>query len=363
MVIRRFSWALLSLVLTATPVLAQTPVEPQLHHAPVSVAEAHTPVAIRAEIDHPELVRRALLVYRIGSEPSFREVEFLRASEGPYVAIIPEEQVQAPTLAYTIEIERVDGARVSVFASRQAPHGVSIPEDLTDMRERALYERLDGQRSVAKLSAEYVSFGKTDSFDPVTGEPRDVSDRYFRIEGSYTYRPMRIVTEFGVRGGTLRGSSPVPPRELAAGQSEDDRFDVGLDYGGPRVRFRFHDLVHADGELVVGLTELGFSWGGGGAILIGDAYGSKLTLGFESLQLFGTRFFSRMDVVAADGVILGPMIEVTNMPSAEKYGVRLLGEVMFELGYGFGVAVRGGYQARDATSGGPSVGATLAYAF
>jgi hypothetical protein len=57
------------------------------------------------------------------------------------------------------------------------------------------------------------------------------------------------------------------------------------------------------------------------------------------------------------------VIEVTNMPSAEEYGVRLLGEVSFELAGGFSLAARGGYQARVANSGGPSGGATLSYAF
>jgi hypothetical protein len=336
--------------------------EPRLHHAPVSTADAHEALAIRAEIDHPELVRRALLVYRIGTEPGFREVEFLRASEGPYVAVIGADQVAWPALAYTIELEHLDGRRTSVFATREAPQRVVVPEDLMDIRERALYQRLGGRRSVVSASGEYVSFGESDALDSA-GQPTEVDDRYYRIEGSYTYRPLRIITEFGVRGGTLRGKAPVPVREPPPGASEDERFDVGLDYGGPRVRFRLADFVHTDGELVVGITEQGFSWGGGAAVLIGDPYGAKLTLGFESLQVFGTRLYSRMDLVAFEGVIVAPVIEVTNMPSAEEYGVRLLGEVSFELAGGFSLAARGGYQARVANSGGPSGGATLSYAF
>ena len=97
--------------------------------------------------------------------------------------------------------------------------------------------------------------------------------------------------------------------------------------------------------------------------MLGDPYGSKLTLGFETIQVFGTRFFSRMDVVASDCIIVAPIIEVTNMPSADQYGVRLLGEVAVEVGGGFSAALKGGYQARAATSGGPSGGATLSYAF
>lgn len=360
----------LALLLTPVSVLAQAApasapevVEARLHHAPVSVAAAHEPLEIPAEIDHPQLVRRAVLLYRVGAEPDLREIELARASAGPYVAIVPAEHVRWPSLEYAVELELTSGQRVAVFASRAAPHRVQVPEDLADVRERVLYERLGGRRSVFAASAEYVSFGSSRTVDAVSGQPTTVDDRYYRVEGSYTYRPMRLVMEFGVRGGSLRGKAPVPVRELAPGQSRDEQFDVGLDYGAPRVRFRASDVVHLDCELVVGFTEVGFSWGGGGALLIGDPYGERLTLGFESLQDFGARMYSRVDLRAAEGLRVAPIIEVTNMPSAEKYGVRLLGEISLELGSGFGVAVRGGYQARVSTSGGPSGGALVSYAF
>jgi hypothetical protein len=129
------------------------------------------------------------------------------------------------------------------------------------------------------------------------------------------------------------------------------------------VRLRLHDMVHIDGELLAGATEVGFAGGGGGRLLLGDPYGSKLTLGFEAVQVFGNRFYSRVDAVVVPGVTVAPIVEVTNAPSAEHYGVRLLGEVGLDLGAGVGLAVRGGYQARNFTSGGPSAGATASYAF
>lgn len=331
---------------------------PHVHHAPVSVAPAHEPLRIRADIEHPELVRRALVVYRT-PDGKLHEVEFLRASEGPYVAEIPENDLIAPSLSYTIEIEPVTGTRIAAFASRQDMFQVSVPEELMDLRERALAERLGQRRSVFFGSADWVSFGDSEA----RGGADNVSDNYYRIEGGFTYRPLRLITEFGVRVGVVRGTAPVPQRELVPGQSESDRYKVGLNYAAPTVRFRLHDQVHLDGELLGSVTEVGFSAGGGAAILLGDPYGSKLTLGFESVQVFGNRFYSRMDVVAAPGLTVAPVIEVTNMPSAEQYGVRLLGEVGFDLGAGWGVALRGGYQARNFTSGGPSAGATTSYAF
>jgi hypothetical protein len=352
----KWRYLLLGLVLTGR-VAAEEAVA-RVHHAPVSVAEAHQPLRIRAEIEHPELVKRAVVVYRT-PDGVLREVEFLRSSAGPYVAEIPANQLIAPSLSYDIELETTAGQRVAAFASRTEMHSVSVPEDLMDMRERALLQRLGERRSVFHGSGDWVSFGDSDA----RGGAESVNDSYFRIEGGYTYRPLRLITEFGVRAGVVRGTSPVPQRELQPGQDESDRYDVGMDYGGASVRFRLHDVVHLDGMLVLGATEVGFAGGGGGQLLLGDPYGTKLTLGFEAVQVFGNRFYSRLDAVVVPGVRFAPIIEVTNAPSAERYGVRLLGELALELGGGVGVAVRGGYQARNFTSGGPSAGATASYAF
>jgi hypothetical protein len=129
------------------------------------------------------------------------------------------------------------------------------------------------------------------------------------------------------------------------------------------VRLRLDDIVHLEAEFLTSVTETGFSVGAGGALLLGDPYGSKLTLGFESIQVFGSRIWSRMDIRASDRVLVSPIVEMTNMPHADKLGVRLLGEVTGQLGSGFSASLRGGYQARVATSGGPSGGASLNYAF
>ena len=68
-------------------------------------------------------------------------------------------------------------------------------------------------------------------------------------------------------------------------------------------------------------------------------------------------------MVASDRVTVAPVVEVTDMPHAENFGVRLLGELGFALGGGFGAAIRGGYQARRWTEGGPGLGVNLSLAF
>ena len=51
------------------------------------------------------------------------------------------------------------------------------------------------------------------------------------------------------------------------------------------------------------------------------------------------------------------------MPHADTAGVRLLGELTYDLGAGFGIVVRGGYQARVFASGGPAGGGALTLSF
>lgn len=328
---------------------------PRLHHAPRSTAEVGEPLEIGAVIDHADRVKRALLLYR--AETGTAEIAFQRSGDAelPWVAVVPASAVRAPSLAYAIEIETTSNERLPVFASRASPHPVAVLDAAEDAREGALLARLGGRRSVVQAGGDYVSFG-TSTAD-VAGERRNVADRYFRTEGSYTYRLLGTVSEFGLRAGVVRGRSLVP------GEVDPSKYDVGLNYGAPRVRLRAADWLHLEGELLISVTEVGFSMGGGGAVIFGDAYGSRLTVGGEGIEVFGARGYTRLDVVASRWLTVAPVVEVTSMPHADQAGVRLLGEAGVALGGGFRLDVRGGYQARSFERGGPSVGGGLAYAF
>jgi hypothetical protein len=338
---------------------------PALHHAPRVTARLAEDITIDAVIDRPDQLKRALLVFRGGGTQG--EVDFERSSAVlGYVAVIPAAAVRAD-LAYSIELETTSGERLPVFATRALPHPVTVLDTPQDREEAALLARLKGRRSVVQSSGEYANFGSLTTIVPATpatgGRPgtpqqqRTVRDEYYRIEGSYTYRLLGTISEFGIRAGVVRGRSVVP------GEIDPAKYEVGLNYGAPRVRLRAEPWLHFEGELLTSVTEVGFSVGGGGAVLLGDPYGSKLVLGFESIQVFGSRGYSRLDVVASSRVIVSPIIEVTNMPHADTAGVRLLGEAAVDVGAGFRVDVRGGYQARSFNQGGPTLGGGLGYAF
>jgi hypothetical protein len=352
------------LALVAAPRLAMAD-EPNVHHAPLTTVAEHEPITVTASIDRPDLVKRALLVYRHGS--AVDEVAFARSALGapPYLAVIPPNDVARPYISYAIEIERLDGARVPVFASRQAMQPVEVVGDYVDAKEEALLARLHGRRFVVSGEGEYVYFGSTPALvctaNCTTGTPQltaqNIRDSYYRVEGGFTYRMLRTVSEFGIRGGVYRGTSVV------LNETDSSKYNVGLNYGAPWVRLRANDFLHLEGEFLTSVTEVGFSLGGGAAVMLGDVYASHLTLGFEGIDVFGVRGYSRFDVVPVPRFLVAPTIEVTNMPHASQAGVRLLMDIGVDLGAGFRATVRGGYQARAFASGGPSAGGSLSYAF
>jgi hypothetical protein len=321
------------------------------------------PLAERADHRDMDGFASAMVLYRTRGQKRFHEIELSRATDGPYLAEIPAEHVEAPALEYTIELVRKDDKRVPIFASRRKPHRVLVPRDGMDRIEEMAARRVDDRRSVFAATGEYVSFGRSSVvIDTAAGpESHTVNDRYWRVEGSYTYRPLRTVSEFSFAAGAIRGSAP--SSDVVPGQDDSHRFNVGLNYGATRVRFRMADWFHVDGSLLASVTELGFSVGTGSALHIGRPYGNKLILGFEAIQAFGVRIYTRLDFMAHPQVKLSPIVEVTNMPSADAFGLRLLGELGVDIGWGMSASARGGYQARDATSGGPSGGGSLAYAF
>lgn len=334
----------------------------RVHHAPVSTALAGQDIEIAAVIDNPHLVREARLVYR-GSSGKAAAAPFRRGDSGKYVAVIPAAQVAPPLIGYAIEIEGVDGQRSDAFAAPATLHPVQVTKDRADVREEKLERKVEGRRSVVSSSGEYVSFGRTteepDCGAATTCDPVVVDDQYWRVEGKYTYRPLRTIAEFSIRGGVVRGTSVGADRRQQ---------EVGLNYGAPSVRFRMADSWHLEAEGLASITEVGFSLGCGSSLLIGDPYGSKFVGGFEVIgfsrdKYFGSRFFSRVDIAAHERVVVAPIIEISDFPHADRFGVRLLADATAAIGGGFSAGVHGGYQARDAASGGPTLGGRLALAF
>jgi hypothetical protein len=240
-------------------------------------------------------------------------------------------------------------------------HEVTVQADIADDRERSMLARLDGRRSVLQASAEYAYFGAALGVpldaNGVAGQPMNVRDEFWRADGSYTYRILRRVTEFGIRAGAVRGSAAVQNAK------DPKEYSVGLNYAAPRLRFRLVDWLHADIEGLTSVTEVGFSVGGGGALIIGDPIGNHLTVGGEGIQVFGGRGWVRYDAVLTPRFQLAPQVEVTTMPHAGSPGVRLLLDTRMALGRGFALTLGVGYQARAFDRGGATLRTNVELAF
>ncbi|MEO8183709.1 MAG: hypothetical protein ABI895_33170 [Deltaproteobacteria bacterium] len=351
--------------LPSAPV-APSPAQPSLLHTPVSTAVEGEPLELVVEYSHPEGLRQALLLYRAPSERQFHELPFRRSARA-YSTTVSATEVRSG-LEYLIELELASGERRSGFASRAAPFGVQVQLGKDDADERAAARRLNERRSLTSFQGEWVTFGKSGEraaavppFEPGMGLPVTVApsaraDDYYRLEASYAYRPLRFVNEFGVRLGLVRGASP---RDVGDSGSPD----VGLNYAAPWLRLRLDDVVYTTAHVVTGVTEVDFSLGAGLELTLGDPYGASLELGFENIEGFGSRFFTRLNILASDRVRVSPIIEATDMPNARNYGVRLLSELGWQVTPELGLALRGGYQARAAVSGGVSLGAAASLGF
>jgi hypothetical protein len=355
------------------PGAAAEEARPRAHHAPVTVANEAEPIVIEASFEHPELVRSAVVVFQ--PQGGAQSAAPFERGALAYVATIPASAVRAPGIGYTIEIEHTDGRRIAAYGTRAELSPIQVAEDRDDARRNADLRRLGNRTSIASASAEYVAFGNTQGTRALpcaegaegcaagTSQVPSVQDQYYRVEVGYTYRPLTTIAQFSLRGGVIRGTSLVPTDTL-----DYEKYEVGINYGAPTVTFRLSDSWHLETELLASITEVGFSVGAGSALLIGDPYGTRLALGFETIGIdpdtyFGSRFYTRLEIVATERVTLGPGVEVTDNPHAESFGVRLLAAGNVDLGRGFGVSARGGYQARKSTSGGPSFGGGLYLAF
>jgi hypothetical protein len=276
--------------------------------------------------------------------------------------VIPKEHTTGALVSYAIEVDSVGGGRAPLFASRERMQDVTLLKDEADVAETEFLRSIEGRRSVVSAQGEIVRFGSTTATvgDGAANGPRrteEVADQYYRFEGAYTYRLGKVVSEFGIRFGIVRGRSIVP------GEVDPGKFDVGLNYGSPRVRLRATDFLHFDAEFLTSITEVGYSVGGGGAVLLGDPYAMHVAFGVEGIQVFGVRGYTKVRLPLGTRVALTPSVEISNMPHADKAGVRLLGDLDVRITRGLAVGARLGYQARVFDTGGPTAGLGASYAF
>lgn len=286
-----------------------------------------------------------------GGEPV--SVAALRA-EGGYRAELPARVVAPPGFSYFVIERLADGSERPVFASKSAPHPVrvtylpEVEDELERLRARA------GERSSVLLSAEGVDYGDRQ----LRGQT--FHDRYYRLEAGYAYAFLSRVESIRLSLVRVRGEAALFGETLPAMALPTE---PGIDYGRAEIALNATDWLRLRSSLLLGASQRGFEYGGGGAISLGDPRGVNLDLGAEGITTLGTTVWVRLGFPAHPRVPMGAAIEVSSFPLGEDAGVRLL----YDVGYRFGavtqLALRAGYQGRTSVRGGASVGTSFEYGF
>lgn len=340
---------------------AAKPVLPAIQHAPANETVAGS-LALRFSVRDAE--RRGRLVVRWVGEAkgsAVGETPVLRGEDG-YAARLPESAVQPPAVRYWVIEESDDGNERPVFASASWPHRVLVFHDDAMRVEQERLDRRGGNRSSLIAAGEYVDFGSR----RLVANGATLPDRYYRLEAGYAYAFLSMVEEVQlslvrVRGeaGRVETNRGVGTGTITTATSQD----VGTDYGRALVTLQPMEWVRLRTSVLLGASQEGFEYGGGGALVLGDPNAVNLAIASEALTTLGVMSSLRMGFLAAEAWPMGAAVEVSNFPVGDDSGVRLLYDVGYEIAPGSLIVLRGGYQARTSVRGGPAVALAVRYAF
>jgi hypothetical protein len=278
----------------------------------------------------------------------------VRREASGYAAHIPPEQVQAPGVAYWIVEHMPDGSDRAVFASPADPAPLYVMLSQVETRERRLLADNGGRRSQATLRGEWVDLG---GFEVRSGTPGGKErDHYYHLEAQYAYSFYRTIDEIEFALGHLRGD--VLDQSQLTTQSK-----VGLDYGRSALTFAFGSWFRIRTGVLLGVSTEGFEGGFELGLIVGDRRGTQLSLDGGYVTRLGGRVGTRLGWATIPRLPMGARVEITNFPTDDYLGVRLLFDLGFELTPAASIRLEAGYRGRTSLAGGPSLGLVLRYGF
>lgn len=362
---RRSVIQLIALLITASaraeaPPAHAAPSQPSralIHHVPLhEVLEGNTIVTF--DVRDPQLAGAILVHVHRPNTKALAPIEALREGDG-YHALIPAQVAAPPGFSYFVTERMPDGAVRPVFADAARPHDVRVSRPAAVEEELHRLAGRDGQRSTLTLSADAIDFG-----DRKLGPAGTVHDRYYRLEAGYAYSFLTHIDSIRLSIVRVRGEGASWTRgDLADSPPTVDDTSPGIDYGRAEVAFLAHDELRLRAALLLGASQRGFEYGGGGSAVLGDPKSTSLEVGVERITTLGTTGKLRLGFAALPRVPMGATIEISSFPTGDDSGVRLL----YDVGYRFGpvtqLVLRGGYQGRTSVTGGPALGATFDYGF
>jgi hypothetical protein len=340
----------------------EQPASEQSAAAPSAALITHVPlnevftgaVSIAFELRDPQLA--GAITVHVSSAASTKETQVIALRSGrDYEAAIPAAYVVPPGFSYYVTERMPDGSERPVFASREAPHPVRVARPQEEENEREQLKLRGGQRSMLLMLAEAVDYGDR----RLAGADNELHDRYYRLEIGYAYSFLTRVQAIRLSLVRVRGEAAL----LSPGLSAASPTNPGIDYGRAEITMQVNDWIRMRSALLLGASQFGFEYGGGGALTLGDPRDCDLDVGFEHMTTLGTSGWLRLGFSVHERVPMGASVEVSSFPLGDEAGVRLL----YDVGYRFGpvtqLSVRGGYQGRTSVSGGASLGAAFDYGF
>lgn len=352
----------LSAVLVAGAPLARAGA---VRHVPVAEAEAGASLSVPARVERG-FESTVTLHFRPVVSPTWRTAEFQRQGE-EWAAVIPASQMMAPGVDYFIEVAGPDGRPQAAFASAAMPHRISVRQSAGDLRRDRELGRSAGRRSRFSAMGEWVDFG-TRTYEK-DGMQREIPDRYYRIDASYTYLLLAYpLKAFRIGGLRLLGTSPEARRGDGAdcpGTLAECDIEAGFKVGGyAELRFAVQDGVEVDTRGTFMATKEGFNIGGRGELRFGVEDGSHVAMGGELLADVGSSAFFRLGWDTVPGVPMTATVEVLDYPAdIRSTGVRLVYGIAHPFPTGLRIGARVSYQARDELVGGAGAGLTASMDF
>lgn len=372
------SYVLLILLASAAIARADDAERTTFQHTPVSEVTAGSPLVVEVTVEGGWRLSALTLGVR-NPNGAWRELPFGKAPDGRYTVIVPALNVAPPLVEYYVAARLQGDEAVAVFASPQAPHPVLVipPAESVARRDRLLRHR--GHANRARVSAEWVSFGSHGGFIEGGVDCGAYGDSHYRLEAEYLHRILGKIPYIRLGVVSMRGEVPPPAAfegsgtvTCAADCSVFEQRDTGMDYGYAEVSLSGRDDVGLQGRLILGADDVGFAIGGAASIRLGQATGSRFELGAQSIQRVGFDVWARFDWDTVPRYPMAVELHVTDTPAGPlrpgtadvsdrldegaSPGVRAVYELGWELTPEMSVIGRLGYQARNSTAGGPSLG-------
>lgn len=296
----------------------------------------------RYAIELDDRFRGAVVHVRRHGATAYRSIPLRAIGPRYWSAVLPGDAIEEPAMDYFVEGVK-DGRALPIVGSAASPRQVEVDE-------RPVTGKRDGTLATLALTSELASFNL-----------KKANDWLFQTEGAFGWR----LDDTGIRAvrsgfGVLRGKGGSLSDLDQLGR---DPRDVGLTYGWLETELGLAHRFSLIARPILGLREGGITGGAQGFFRIGNDLETNLLVGGEGLATVGLRGVVQLEWRTIPRFPVALRSEVTNQPAGVggDIGVRVIGQVGYEVIKDLAVSVRGSYQGRTINHAGPGAGAGVSY--